>query len=168
MTALTLQDNIKQAVSRLLEMAREMTHNEISNNYKFILTGIKSSRHNAHVERKLNKIENDKKSPVRLEEMMPTLQSLYENLYDINLHIYRATKELTVIDIRYYPKSSLDEDYRQKVQNNPPMLHCKIAIPFWLSDKKGKFDINWEHHERTNDLRLFWARFKMNIQSRFR
>lgn len=106
-----------------------------------------------------------KKDPVTLIELMPRLQSLYDNLYDINLHIYRATKGMTVIDFRYYLKSSLDVDYRPNVLHNPPMLHCKVSFPPWLPDKKEKFDINWEHYEGLNRLRLFWLKLKLKTQS---
>src|SRR2546425_9561958 len=156
MTPNTFQKEIEEAVPKLLEMARELTWNKISDNCKFVLTEIKDSQENFHVQRQLLTKENDKKIPSSLKELMPTLESLYDNLYDINLHISRATKNLTVIDIRYYPKSSLDQEYRQKVLSNPPMLHCQIAMPPWRSDKKKKFDINWEHREWLINLKLFW------------
>ncbi len=49
-------------------------------------------------------------------------------------------------DIRYYLKSSLEEHYREQVIHHPPMIHSKVANPPWLSEKKEKFDINWEHN----------------------
>src|SRR5690606_25322255 len=109
---------------------------------------------------------NDKKVPVTFLEIMPSLQNLYDNLYDINLHIYRADKYLTVVDFRYYPKSSLNQDYRQSVLDKPPMLHFKIATPPWLMDKKQKFDINWEHKQWLINWKLFWARQKLKQQKR--
>ena len=166
MTSGILQDEIKEAISKLLGMARDMTWNKISDNYKFVLTEIKDSPHNFHVQRKLNKKENDKKIPMLLTELMPTLQRLYDNLYDINLHIYKATNSMTIIDFRYYPKSSLDQDYREKVLHKSPMLHCKVAMPRWLSDKKEKFDINWEHYGGRNRLRLFWLKLRLKTQKR--
>lgn len=96
-----------------------------------------------------------------LEELMPGLQQLYDNFYEINLHIYRATKNMTIIDFRYFPKSGLDEDYRLRVLHNLPMLHCKVAQPPWLSDKKEKFDINWEHKQWLINWKLFWSRRKL-------
>lgn len=163
MTSSTLQKEIEEAVPSLLEMARGLTWNKISDHYKFIVTEIKDSLENAHIRRQFLKAENDKKTPLTLVELMPTLQNLYENLYDINLSIYKAKKYLTIIDIRYYAKSSLDTEYMQKVQSNPPMLHNKVAMPPWLSwpsDKKEKFDINWEHKQWLINWRLFWARQK--------
>lgn len=165
MTSSTLQKEIEEAVPKLLDIARELTRNKISGNCKFILTKIKDSQENFHVQQLLRKRENDKKVPVLLQALMPTLQSLYDNLYDINLHIYRVTKEVTIIDIRYYPRSALDQAYRQKVLHNPPMLHCKVTTPPWLYGQKEKFDINWEHSEGLNRLRLFWMKLKLYARS---
>ena len=46
-------------------------------------------------------------------------------------------------------------DFQKKVLNIPPMLHCKVSIPPWISDKKEKFDINWEDYQGLNKFRLF-------------
>jgi len=161
MTLETLEIEIKDAIPRLLNMARSLTGNKISDNYKLILTEIKDGSENFHEKRKINKLVNDEKAPMPLTELMPTLKKLYNNFYDINLHIYKSTKSITIIDFRYYPKSSLDQDFRVKVLNNPPMLHCKVAHPLWLSDNKEKFDINWEHYEGLNRLRFLWLKFKL-------
>lgn len=147
-------------------MARELSWNKISDNCKFILSEIKNSEENFHVQRVSIKKENDKKVPIIFSEIMLPLQNLYDNLYDINLHIYKADRHLTVIDIRYYPKSSLDPDYRQKVIQNPPMLHCKVAQPPWLTDKKEKFDINWENKQWLIRWKLFWMGQELKRQKR--
>ncbi|GAB2815688.1 hypothetical protein [Ferruginibacter profundus] len=166
MIASTLQNDIEEAIPVLLELAREVTWNKISDNCKFIVSEIKNSGDNFHVQRRMRKKENDLKIPLTLQQQMPTLQQLYENFYDINLHIYKATKNLTIIDIRYYPKSSLDQEYKQQVMNNKPMLHSKITIPAWVSDKKNKFDINWEHKEWLIHWKLYWERRKLKSQKR--
>jgi hypothetical protein len=145
MTAETLKSELDAAVVALLFMVKEQTFNELSDNCRFILTEIKDAETNFDEQRRLRKLENDKKVPVPLDELIPTLQTLFNNLYDINLHVYLSSKDLTIIDIRYYAKSSLDEEFRQKVLTVPPMLHCKIANPPLHSDKSEKFDINWEH-----------------------
>jgi len=166
MTKHTLQKETEEAVAKLLDLTRELTWNKISDNCKFILTEIKDSQENFHVQRVLRKRKNDRKVPMTLVELMPTLRNLYDDFYDINLHIYRATKSMTIIDFRYYSKSSLDPDYRQSVLHNPPMLHCKVAQPPWLTDKKEKFDINWEHKQWLINWKLFWARRKLKDQKR--
>jgi hypothetical protein len=113
MTSKTLGKEIKEAVPKLLDMARELTWNDIPDTCKFILTETRNSTENFHVQRLLMIKENDKKMPIPFSEVMPTLQNLYDNLYDINLHVYRVKKHFTVVDIRYYTKSSLDQEYRQ-------------------------------------------------------
>lgn len=166
MTKNTLKKEIEKAIPKLLDMTREVSWNKISDNCKFILSEIKDSEDNFQVQRVFRKKENDKKVPVTFSEIMLALQNLYDNLYDINLHIYKADRHLTVVDIRYYPKSSLDPDYRQMVVHNPQMLHCKVAQPPWLTDKKGKFDINWEHKQWLIHWKLFWMRQKLKRPKR--
>ncbi|MGG9963556.1 hypothetical protein [Ferruginibacter sp. SUN106] len=166
MISSTLQNEIEEAIPGLLELAREVTWNKISGHCKFIVSEIKNSEGNFHEQRRKRKKENDLKIPLTLQELMPALQQLYENFYDINLYIYRVTKNLTIIDIRYYPKSSLELEYRQQVANNKPMLHCKVTIPAWVSDKKNKFDINWEHKEWLIHWKLYWERQKLKRQKR--
>ena len=161
MTLDTLEKDINEVIPTLFEMARSLTWNNISENHKFILTEIKDNSENFHERRKKNKQENDKKNPISLTELMPTLRALYDNFYDINLHIYKSTKSLTIIDFRYYPKTSLDKDYRLKVLNNSPMLHCKVSMPTFLSYKKEKFDINWEHKSWLIKLKVLWQKKKL-------
>jgi hypothetical protein len=164
MTKATFEKEIQEAVPKLLAMARELSWNKISGNCKFILTEIIDSNENFHVQRNLRKKENNKKNPLAFAEIIPAVQSLYDNLYDINLHIYRADSELTVIDIRYYLKSSLEHDFRQRIIDNPPMLHCKIVQPPWGASKKQKFNINWEHRRWLISWKLFLVRSKINKQ----
>ncbi|MCW3464020.1 hypothetical protein [Chitinophaga nivalis] len=155
-----LEEHIREAIPKLLEMARELTWNNISDNCKFIVTAIKDSQDSFHEQRKLNKKTNDNKVPVTLTELIPTLESLYNFFYEINLHIYKATKSMTIIDFRYYAKSFPDGNYQEKL-HKPPMFHCKVAIPPWLSEKKEKFDINWEHYKWLNRLQLIRMKLKL-------
>ena len=156
MTPKTLQKEIEESLPRLLDIARELTWNRISDNCEFILTEIKDTEDNFETQRLIRKKENDKKRPLPFVKAIPKLQSLYDNLYDINLHVYRAGRRLTIIDIRYYLKSSLDQEYRKKISDNPPMLHCKLTCPPWVTEEKKKFDINWEHKILLAKWKLFW------------
>ena len=158
---LNFKKDIKEAVTSLLDLARGLSWNNISDNCKFILTEIKDSEENAPRQRQLRKKVNDNKVPMPFSEIISMLESLYDNLYDINLYIHRAKQNVTIIDIQYYPKSTIDETHRRNVLDNPPMLHCKVKMPPWLSDNKKKFDINWEHHEGLNTLKRFVMKLKL-------
>src|SRR5450432_258217 len=160
----TLENAIENAIPSLFGLANKLTWNKLSTNCKFIITEIKDSEINFHDLRRLNKIENDKKIPATLQELMPILQKLYFNFYDINLQIYKANKHVSIIDIRYYSKSSLDKEYHEKVRNNVPMLHCKVPTPPWTISKKKKFDINWEHNKGWNWLKMFLLRLKLKVK----
>jgi hypothetical protein len=166
MTSSTLKIEIQNLVPKLLQMARTRTCNRISDNCKFILSEIKQSQLLAPNYRTLWKKENDRKLPLSFDEFWPAMEKLYENLYDINLHIYKATKKLTIIEIRYYPRTSLEEDYRQRAVGSEPLLHCKIEIPPWLDQEKKKFDINWQHYETVINWKTFWMGIRLKTQRR--
>lgn len=166
MTPNTFQEELEAAVPQLLDLARGLTWNNIANNCKFIFSEIKNSDKKHFEQRRLMLKENEKKTPISLEELMPTLQKNYSNFYDINLHIYKSSKKITVIDIRCFFKSSLDNNYQQTIINNLPMLHCKVPIPNWLANKQERFDINWEHYKFKNLCKTFWAKQKLRKQNR--
>jgi hypothetical protein len=165
MTPATLQNEIEEAVLKLLALAKELTWNNISLNCKFILSEIHDTEDNFFRQWQITKKENKNKEPLPIRELMPILQQLYDNLYDINLHIYKATKKETIVDIRYFPKSSLGEDYRKKVKAKPPMLHSKVAVPPWRNDNKEKFDINWQHKTLLWQWKTFRGLRKIKRQS---
>lgn len=141
-----LYKQFAEASEALINLARGMTWNNFSNDYTYILSEIKDSDKDGMKSRKDMIAENKKKKPVSLEELLPALENIYDNVYDFNLYVYKATKETTVIDIRFYPKMSLDPEFRKTVQDNTPMMHCKVPIPWWRSNDKIQFDIHWEHH----------------------
>ena len=118
-----LELNLKEATSTLLEMARNSCWNKISDNTSYIISEIKNDVPN----RTERKKANDKKKPKSLGKITTELKAFYENLYDINLYIYKSEKESTLIEIQYYPKSSLKSDFYETVKSNEPMLHCKVA-----------------------------------------
>lgn len=155
MTADTIEAEIRAAISKLMEMAKELTWNKFSDEYLFLLSAI-SDKHPDFIERlKLHKRDNDSREPKKLQEVIPELVALFNDLYDINLTIYKATKKATIIEICYYTKSQLEDAYCQTASTQPPMIHCKVALPPWLSDKKQPFDINWQHKV----LQIRWKMF---------
>ena len=80
MTSDTLQQEIQEAIAELLNMARAMSWNKISDNCKFILTEIKDSNRSFNDQRTFLKKENDKKTPLLLQQVMPILKSLYKKI----------------------------------------------------------------------------------------
>ena len=158
----SLENELKEATGSLLRLAREVSYNKFSDNCQFILSEIQNSDENFFLQWQKKIAENNKKAPSTLKELMPELLAQYNNLYDINLEVHTAAEKLTIVDIRCYLKSSLDEDYRQTVMEKPPMLHCKVSTPPWLFESKKKFDINWQHKNILTNWKLFWARQKLN------
>jgi len=166
MTPPDFESNITSSIDSLLKLTRSLTRNKISTNCRFILSEIKESPDNFHVQR-LKKIkENDKKTPVALSDIMPELRNLCPNIYDLDLKVYRVTRKSTIIEFSYYPKSSLDARYRAMIVENLPMIHCKVATPPWQKSKNQIFNINWEHQIFLARLRLFWLKMMHVSDSR--
>lgn len=158
----TLEQHLNDATNALLKIARDLTYNSIADNCLFILSEIINEEGNFDIRRRRRKKRNDKQVPQSLKKLMPQLTDLYTNFYDINLHVYKALKDVTVIEIAYYPKSSLDVDYRKTVIDHSPMLHCKVAVPPYSLENKIKFDINWEHEPLSHRWKMFWWERKMD------
>lgn len=148
--------NLKEAASTLLEMAKNSCWNKISDNTSCIISEIKNDVPN----RTERKKDNNKKKPKSLEKITAELKAFYENLYDINLYIYKSKKESTIIEIQYYPKSSLELEFYETVKSNEPMLHCKIRLPNYQKNDNKKFDINWE----LGGIRYEWNNFLGKIR----
>ena len=162
--------NLKEATSTLLEMARNSCWNHISDNTSYIISEIKNDPRNFNIQRIENNKANRKKKPTTLENATADLKSIYDNLYDINLEIYKSGKHKTIVDIRYYPKSALESDYYEKVKNNAPMLHCKLGIPPYVNDKSKKYDVNWQLGGIRHHWKSFWNRlqFKWKYRNRLK
>lgn len=141
-----LEQHILEAIPALLKMAREMTLNNIADNYLLILSEIRITEPNFHLQRAADKLENDAKDPVPLEMVLPSLLAIYDRLHDIDLVLYRAYANYTVIDIRYFSRTNFDDNTRKSLEGTAPMLHCKVGYPHGFDHHtKEQFDINWQH-----------------------
>ncbi|WP_298782758.1 hypothetical protein, partial [uncultured Polaribacter sp.] len=165
-----LQEKIRKATSSLIDMAKDMCWNKISENYEYIKSEIDESIGKNSFERaKIRKKVNDKKTAKSLSEIVSELNAIYENLYDINLHIYKSLPNKTIIEIRYFLKTSHTAEFYPTIKNNSPMLHCKVGIPPYFSkhpnsaEKQKIFDVNWELGGIRHELNKFWWEMKYYI-----
>lgn len=161
MTKETLFTDLTDASNSLLQLARALSFNTISDNSLYIISEIPKEIIDLRAERRISNRNNRNKKPVELNDAIADLEILYPILYDINLFIYKSKKNLTIIDIRYFSRSSLDLEYRKLVENKPPMLHSKVTYPPYHKDGE-KLDINWE----TGNLRYHWNMFKLYFKVR--
>jgi len=164
-----IESQINDATSSLIDMARNSCWNSISNNTSYIISEIKDDGKNFEQQRiERNKV-NNKKEPKSLQKIISELKMIFEDLYDINLYIFRSEKTKTIIEIQYYPKSSLESGFYKTVKNNSPMLHCKVSIPVYTDmNKEQKYDVNWELGGIRYEWNLFWYRLKFNWKYRNR
>ncbi|WP_413669235.1 hypothetical protein ACEN9X_04260 [Mucilaginibacter sp. Mucisp86] len=165
-TKTTLHNNLSDATISLLEMAREASWNTITDNCLYVTSEIENSTQDFCDLHKSRKQKNDQKIPQSLADVTPQLLSLFDNLHDINLYVYKAERNVTIIEIAYYLKTSLDARCRDTIIIDPPMLHCKIPIPNYRAlkeDRDKKFDINWQLNPLNHRLRVFWTRLKYKL-----
>lgn len=153
-------EQLIKATEDLLNMAREMTWNKISDNCFYILFDKdKNDEKRFSVEKRSAKSKSDKGTPQRLIDVAPVFLDLYPSFYEVDLQIYKASKKETIIEIWYRLKNSSDPGYKTTVEDNAPMLHCKVQIPFYIDfDKRKKFDINWKNNSLSYKLNSFWAK----------
>ena len=159
MTKENLHHDLKEATEKLLEIARKYSWNTVSENCLYIMSEIQDPPEKDLFEQRRIKNEvNQKKELKPLQDAVSALEGIWGNLYDVNLYVYKSTSKLTVVEIQYYPKSSLDKDYFEKVKFNDPMLHCKVAIPSYSNGDNSKFDINWESGGFRHKWKMYWWR----------
>ena len=165
-----LENKIQDATSSLIDMATEICWNKISRNCVYIMSEIDESIGKNFFERtKIRKKVNDQKSPKSLSEILVDLTKIYDNLYDINLYIYKSLPNKTIIEIRYFLKTSHTSEFYPTIQNNEPMLHCKVAIPPYVAkepnstEKQELFDVNWELGGIRHEWKKFWWRAEYRI-----
>lgn len=144
MTINKIEQTVKETSKTLLDLASKSCWNSISDNCFYILTNIRVDNEKNHQEQVSERIrKNKKKTPKQVDWVSKKLHEIYSNLYDINFYIYRAEKKRTIIEIQYFLKSKLDKEQSAKVENQEPMIHCKLHLPPYQVDNSERFDINW-------------------------
>lgn len=139
MNSAAFKTELSVMLSRLLAMANESSIQPISDNCQFFLSEIE-----------INSVPKGRftkqKFTGRLstfDEVYAELEHMHDNLYDINLFVFKAHRKKTTIEVKYLLKSSLKHAYPDSITDKPPMIHAKVATPpYRLSNEK--FDINWE------------------------
>lgn len=152
----SLKIQLKESTNTLLELARETCWNTLSNDCVYLITKISESDDREIKKKKLPK--NTKL--LSLEELATELEKIYHQIYDLCFFIYQAEKSRTIIELQYFPKSSLDLEFLLKVQDQPPMIHHKIRMPPCWQDRTKRFDVNWE----VGGFRYHWCFFLARIR----
>lgn len=158
----TLKDNIEICIANLQRLANINCWNKISANFVFIISDFNEFERSIFFEqRKVRNKVNKSKTVLGLDSAIEILTKEYDDLYDIALYIFKASKKETVIEIQYCRKSNFEPDYFAMVKDNLPMFHSKISKPYYIKDEH-KFDVNWE----LGGLRYFCNHFISQIKYR--
>ncbi|MBL1222429.1 hypothetical protein JET18_16370 [Chryseobacterium sp. L7] len=143
MTRENLHNDIQDFAVRLIKMTEDRCWNKISHHLTFIISDFNEFGENIYERGKVRNKINRSKKPQSLEAVIETLKNEYDDLYDVNLYIFKALKNETIIEIQYYRKSNMEADYFEVIKDYPTMLHAKINHPKYRLEGH-KFDINWE------------------------
>jgi hypothetical protein len=152
-------DLIKQlrwSTNTLLELTRETCWNTLSNDCVYLITRISESDDREIKKKKLPR----NTELLTLEELAVELEKLYPQIYDLCFFIYQAQKSRTIIELQYFPKSALDQEFLLKVKDQSSMIHYKIKIPPYWQDRTKPFDVNWELGGFRHHWYLFLARIR--------
>lgn len=143
MTRETLHNNIENLTLRLIKLADDYCWNAISSNLTFIVSDFNEFGSDPFKIRQIRNKVNKSKKPQSLKTAIEVMIQEYDDLYDINLYIFKALKNETIIEIQYYRRSNMDPDYFQVIKDDPTIYHAKIAHPKYRLEGE-KFDVNWE------------------------
>lgn len=149
----------------LLNMAQSLTYNQLSNNYLYIFSEITNDPTLQTEPARFEWLLRQQPIPCPLADIMPEVLAQYTNLHDINLYIHQAKRYTTVIAIRFYPRSALTVDYQQAIAYQPPMLHTKLPIPYWVDSPSLKFDVNWKVHAPVTSLKRWTLTQKWRLMT---
>lgn len=156
-----LKNNIQHSLDNLLRLVEIHCWNKISPNIIFILSDFNEFKGSNSSEQRIHRNKlNNLKIPLTLDAAIQVLNNEYDDLYDVNLYVFKALKKETIIEIQYYRKSNFETAYYTKIKNNPPMFHAKFSLPFF--GKSGvQYDVNWEASGR---LRHIWSVFLYKLR----
>jgi len=151
----SIEVDLSKAVKELLALAGSLTWNHIPERCLFILSEIKNSEQHPRKQFQIKVKENKSKKAQPLHQLIQELEELYPDLYDVNLYIYKATKKASIVEIQYYRRSSLSDEYKIMKVDQEPMLHSKVMLPVY-NKKDKKFDLHWQFGTFNHQWNFFW------------
>lgn len=170
-TRQNLQQNIEEATILLLQMAKDLCWNDITDEVKYVIKrvnlGVENTKNFRNRDKERRKILN-KKERLTLDSAIQELSSDFDNIYLIELYIFKARRKETIVEIEVLERSELidpsdlDSEVNKNYLHQNMMLHCKVPVPPYANeDKKIKFDINWQLGTLEHKWKLFWWKRKI-------
>jgi hypothetical protein len=167
----TIYTELSDSTLQLLNQVRSLTFNHFSNTCLYILTEITNIDKNYINETKIRINENKGKLPQPLHQIVQVLEKMYSDLYDVNLYVYKAKKEVTIVEVQYFLRSSIDLKFRDQCAEVETMLHSKVCLPPYFipaatsyTDYAEKFDIHWQFGTLNHKWRMFWWSRRVNSE----
>lgn len=166
-TKANLAEHLKSGTDQLLEMAADHAWNEISSAVCYVIkkvrTGVTEGINVFETNRIRKKLLQSMKA-VDLSSAVAELRSIFDDIYLIELYIFRADTSRTIIEIEILEKAEVASDPNSSNSAKGPTLHCKVPIPPYVADKqKGRFDINWQLETPEYRRKMLWWKLKQMI-----
>jgi hypothetical protein len=161
LTTETLPEILTQTTAALLKMAREMTWNTISDQVCYVIRKTNPGENGNLIDNnRMRKRLLDAAPVLTPDQAVEVLRKQYPNLYLIELYVFKALQNRTIVEIALLEKDQLETNYRLSVAGNPPEWHCKVAIPPYRTDAGEKFDIHWPIGPWEFRWKMFWRKIK--------
>lgn len=103
MTHESVKENLEICVVNFIKLVEDQCWNTISPHLTFIISDFNEfdGENFPEIEKLRNKA-NSSKRPGTLEEITEVLNNEFQDLYDVNVYIFKALKKNTIIEIQYY------------------------------------------------------------------
>lgn len=160
-----LTSEIQINTVRLLDLAKEITWNSVDYQPRitYLVREINKDFEDRiddfeHM-RKIRNLELRTVNEISLDGVVDLIDRRIQDVFSIELFPYKFKRSKVIIEVQIINKDILEEGYRKKMENNLPMVSCKINQPNYIQTTRGKkFDVNWE----LGTTEYLWNRF-LNI-----
>ena len=162
-----LEQQLKAFTPLVLKLARDHCWNKISDTVKYVIKRVPSELNESgklldeldYLRKKLL----SSKEPQDLKSTVEQLKSYFSEILRIHLYVFKAKKNLTIIEVEVIENELSDTAYLQYVEVGKPQIFSYIISPPYTSQyEHRKFDVNWRLGTFDHKWMMFWGRRKLN------
>ncbi len=157
MTAEELKENILKTSHDIIRIAREKCNNNFSDNIEFVIRRFDVADLDFFALNKLRKETYEKSTKLPVDKVVQELYSDLSGLLWIDLMIYKAEKNRTIIEVLLIKRQSNESVGDQELR---PSFHGGISTPQYAADSNDRFDVNWQQNTFNHRLKFFLWKIK--------
>lgn len=146
-----IAQSLRDLTTSAIKLADMHTFDKIPTECKYLLSEVRCDLRfpDLHRGRKYYKQEKKKKPLLSSSDIVNELESLYGDLIEVYVEVFRVKRNLTIIEVRYLLNRSVDDidEYlamKMIIKDQLPIFRAVITSPPYVFDLENeKFDINW-------------------------